>query len=234
MISVVIPVYNTNIEYIKQCFDSIEKQTYQNYEIVVVNDGSENHTAQFLHNYRPPNKEIQYSVIDQTKQGISKALNVGIQNSEYDIIARMDADDIMLPDRLEKQLEYFTNNNVDILGGQMILFGDMNFITNHPLVIPKDIMAYIDWFMNHPTVMYGRRQIMDLGGYNSEYDGCEDLELWCRALASGMILHNMVDIVLKHRRHKSNATVTQNNIDIKHKISHIRSFYYHRIKETIC
>lgn len=234
MISVVIPVFNTDIEYIKQCFDSIEKQTYQNYEIVVVNDGSTQQISDFLRKYRPSNSKIQYNIIDQNKQGISKALNTGIQNSKYDIIARMDADDIMLPDRLEKQLSYLTTYNVDILGGQMILFGDMSFVTNHPLIVPKDIMVNIDWFMNHPTVMYKRSQILDLGGYNSEYDGCEDLELWCRALASGMILHNMVDIVLKHRRHKSNATVTQNNIDIKHKISHIRSFYYHRIKETIC
>lgn len=234
MISILIPVFNTDIRYIKQCLDSIEQQTYSEYEVIIVNDGSDEDISNFLHSYKLANSQTKYTVIDQEKRGISAALNTGIKLCQYDIIARMDADDIMLPDRLEKQIFYIHQKEVDILGAQMILFGDLNFTTNHPLIIPKNVMAYLDWFMNHPTVMYKKQKIIDIGGYNSEYDGCEDLELWCRALSNNLVLHNMSDIVLKHRRHKNNATATQNHDSVQQKIFHIRSFYYNKILNSTC
>lgn len=231
MISILIPVFNTPINYIQECFHSIEQQTYKNYEIVVINDGSEALVSDFLHNYKTNNS---YTIIDQDRKGISSALNLGIKHCKFDMIARMDADDIMLPDRLEKQIIYFDTHEVDILGGQMVFFGDMNFVTNHPYIVPKDIMRYTGWFMNHPTIIYKKQKILNLKGYNLEYDGCEDLELWCRALANGMILRNLSDVILKHRRHNNNATVTQNHNQIQNKVLKIRSFYYNKICGTLC
>lgn len=231
MVSILIPIFNTPIEYIQECFISIEKQTYTDYEIIVVNDGSNSITSSFLSEYRPTTN-TKYKVISQNKQGISAALNLGISMCSYDIIARMDADDIMLPNRIEKQLSYLRSNNCNIVGGQMLVFGLSNYTTNHPTVIPKNIMKYTDWFVNHPTVMYYKQDIINIGGYNSEYDGCEDLELWCRSLMHSMQIKNMSDILLKHRRHNNNATHNANNIDMKDKVFRVRQFYYNQILDN--
>lgn len=225
MISVLIPVYNTHIEYLEQCLDSIDQQTFDGYEIVIVNDGSNITVSGFLERYQFKNSNRQYQLINQEHTGISKALNHGLTKCSFDIVARMDGDDIMFPDRLEKQYKYFTSNTVDILGCQMQLFGDLNFTTNHPPAIPSNIINYIDWFINHPSVMYRKSTILEIGGYNTDYDGCEDLELWCRSLKNNLIIKNMPEVLLYHRRHNSNATVTHNRQHISNKISHIKSLY---------
>jgi glycosyltransferase involved in cell wall biosynthesis len=221
MISILIPIYNTPIDYIKECLDSIDSQTFKDYEVIVVNDGSNDEVTNFL------NSLIQdkYSIYHQQKSGISKALNFGLSKCKYDLIARMDGDDIMLPDRLQKQFNFFQNNQVDVLGGQMELFGKNSSITNHLQDIPKDIMRITDWFMNHPTIMFRKELILKIGGYNSNFDGTEDLELWCRSLANGLVLKNLPDIIVRHRRHDDNATSRNNMNEILKKNFELRNYY---------
>jgi predicted glycosyltransferase involved in capsule biosynthesis len=131
----------------------------------------------------------------------------------------------MLPDRLQKQFNFFQNNQVDVLGGQMELFGKNSSITNHLQDIPKDIMRITDWFMNHPTIMFRKELILKIGGYNSNFDGTEDLELWCRSLANGLVLKNLPDIIVRHRRHDDNATSRNNMNEILKKNFELRNYY---------
>lgn len=226
MISILIPIYNTPVEYIKECFDSIDNQTFKDYEVIIVNDGSNNETTDFLNNINNP----KYKVFHKENGGISKALNLGLEKCSYDIVARMDADDIMLPNRLEIQYKYIIDNNIDILGSQMELFGSQTSITKHPLKIDKNIIKISDWFMNHPTIMFKKDNIIKIGGYNPNFDGLEDLELWCRSLFYGFKIENLSDILLKHRRHNDNATVRNNLNEIVKKVFYVRSFYNEKIK----
>jgi glycosyltransferase involved in cell wall biosynthesis len=221
MISIVIPVYNTPIDFIKECVNSIHSQTFKDYEVILVNDGSNEEVSGFLKTLVKDN----WYLFEKKKEGISKALNLGIQKSKHDLICRMDADDIMLPERLEKQFQYFQKNNLDILGGQMELFGESSSITSHPVDIPTDIMRYKDWFMNHPTVMFKKDSITKVGGYNPEFDGTEDLELWCRSLANGLTIKNLTDIIVRHRRHGDNATLRNNLNEILQKNFQLRNYY---------
>lgn len=221
MISIVIPVYNTPIEFIKECVDSINSQTFKQYEVILINDGSNEVVSNFLKTLVKEN----WYLFEKEKEGISKALNLGIQNSKFNLICRMDADDIMLPERLQKQFDYFQENNIDILGGQMELFGKSSSITSHPVEVPIDVMRYKDWFMNHPTIMFKKESILKVGGYNPEFDGTEDLELWCRSLANGLILKNLPDIIVRHRRHDDNATSRNNLNEILQKNFQLRNYY---------
>lgn len=221
MISIVIPVYNTPIEYIQECVDSIESQTFKEYEVIIVNDGSNEEVSNFLKTLVKDN----WLLFEKEREGISKALNLGIQNSKFDLICRMDADDIMLPDRLQKQFDYFKENDIDILGGQMELFGKSSSITSHPVDVPKDVMRYKDWFMNHPSVMFKKESIIKVGGYNPNFDGTEDLELWCRSLSNGLVLKNLTDILVRHRRHDDNATSRNNLNEILQKNFQLRNYY---------
>lgn len=230
MISILIPIYNTPIEYLKECFDSIDNQTFQDWEVVIVNDGSNEEVTNYLKNL---NKE-KYNVYHQENSGISKALNYGLQNCKYNLVARMDGDDIMLPERLEKQLKYFNLNDVDVLGTQVQLFGisQDGMITNHPLVIPRSIIQRLDWFLNHPSVMFKKDKVLSIGGYTSEFDGLEDLELWCRCLLNNYKLRNLPDMLLRHRRHNDNATVRNNMTLILQKIYQVRTYYLQKMMIT--
>jgi glycosyltransferase involved in cell wall biosynthesis len=202
MISVLIPIYNTPVEYIKECFDSINKQSFQNFEVIVVNDGSTSDVFQFLDSY---NNNPKYKIYHKDHEGISKALNYGLGQCSYNLVARMDADDIMDDNRLFYQYDYMTNNEMDILGSQMRLFGYQLYDTSHPTVVNRSLLNTSNWFLNHPTVMYKKNKIQQIGAYNSNFDGVEDLELWARCLANEYVIYNCPEILVYHRRHSNNS-----------------------------
>lgn len=214
MISVVIPNYNTNFLFFKECIDSILQQTFQNYEIIIIDNGSEEKNIEMYKNYiNKFDKDIKFIHCERqiNKKNLSIAVNNGIKISKYNIIARMDADDIMMPQRLEKQYNYFINNKVDILGGQLQYLHN-NQVTNHPTIITKEMPINSIWFINHPTVMFNKEKIVEIGGYREEPEFiAEDYELWTRSLKNNLNIYNMKDILIKYRVHDSNLTFKDKN-----------------------
>ena len=214
MISVVIPNYNTNFVFFKECIDSILQQTFQNYEIIIIDNGSEEKNIEMYKNYiNKFDKDIKFIHCERqiNKKNLSIAVNNGIKISKYNIIARMDADDIMMPQRLEKQYNYFINNKVDILGGQLQYLHN-NQVTNHPTIITKEMPINSIWFINHPTVMFNKEKILEIGGYREEPEFiAEDYELWTRSLKNNLNIYNMKDILIKYRVHDSNLTFKDKN-----------------------
>jgi glycosyltransferase involved in cell wall biosynthesis len=219
MISVLIPVYNTKSEYLKECFDSVLNQTWSAFEIVVINNESTNYdTIEVLNDLfvrQLPNVKMATVKRQQGKKNLSIALNAGLQLCEFEYIARLDSDDVMLPDRLEKQIHYMiTNPNVDVLGGQaQNMFGDKH-ITSHPLRIPQDYYKRSTHFLNHPSVMFKKSSILKIGGYKESPDHIpEDFVLWAKALKNGCTIHNLPDIVINYRNREDNLS----EIDSRHK-----------------
>lgn len=206
MISVLIPIFNTPIDWLSECFESIKKQTFVDFEVIIINDGSDDITKNFLDTIND-NKFKVYHL--EKNIGIAKALNFGIDKCNFEFIARMDGDDIMLPNRLGIQYEYLINNKiVDLVSGNLKTYhksmngwfvDDVN-ITYHPNIITKEIIKKSTWFINHPCVMFRKSRVMTIGGYNTEiYGYADDFELWYRMVINGMVLHNMDDIVLIYR-----------------------------------
>jgi glycosyltransferase involved in cell wall biosynthesis len=111
LISVVVTCYNYG-RYLKGCLDSILAQTYRNYEIVIVDDGSTDNTAEVI---RPFTELPNLRYIHQGNAGQSRAKNVGINNSTGDFIAFLDADDRWCPEKLEKQMTCFDNPEVGVV-----------------------------------------------------------------------------------------------------------------------
>ena len=209
MISILIPVYNTEPLFLKQSLDSCLSQDIKEYEVVVVDNGSTNHsTIRILNQYSENNKINLYNCPQEFgKNNISLALNLGLKKAKYDLVARMDSDDIMTDNRLKLQLEFMNNNpEIDILGAQMNIFPN-GHTTNHPKFITKDIALKSDWFINHPTVVYKKEKIIKLGGYSDtpEY-GAEDYSLWMSAIRTGLKIANMSEVVLFYRTHNTNLT----------------------------
>ena len=212
MISVLMPVYNTSKQFLVSSLESCLNQTVNDYEIVVIDNGSSNDdTISILHEYSAKHAKVKvYKCPRQPdKKNLSVALNYGLTKCEYNLVARIDSDDLMTPDRLEKQLLYMRKNpDIDILGGQIFILQQRS-ITRHPPVITKKTPLQIHWFINHPTVMYRRDKILEIGGYKEvPVHFAEDYELWLRALTHGLQMRNLNEIIVHYNLHPGSLTNT--------------------------
>src|SRR5262245_17330643 len=104
-ISVIFPIYNGE-KFLHQAMQSVLAQTYQDFEIIAINDGSTDRSAEILESYR----DARIKIIHQENQGLALALNTGIMHATGEFIARQDQDDISLPNRFAKQMEYFSHH----------------------------------------------------------------------------------------------------------------------------
>lgn len=209
MISVLIPVWNTPPIYLKECIDSCLFQTIQDYEIVIVdNESNSQHTLDLLNQYKSNDKIKVFTCPRQEgKKNLSVALNYGLKYCKYNLVARMDSDDIMIYDRLQKQRDYMlSNKDVDILGGQIYVFPH-NYSTNHQKLVTKQLALSSQWFINHPTVMFKKDKILNIGGYR-EYPElfAEDYDLWIKCLINDYKIVNLPDVLVRYRAHDNNLT----------------------------
>ena len=127
-ISVIMPVYNVNGEWLREAIDSILSQTYTNFELIIIDDGSTNDTPDILAEY--VQKDSRIKIVKGEHKGISNALNKGLDVADGEFIARMDGDDISLPERFEKQINYLRQNpDVGIVGTNLVIFPKERFLT---------------------------------------------------------------------------------------------------------
>lgn len=217
LISIVIPIYKIgNINWFKECIQSIDNQTFKDFEVIIVNDGSQQiEVIDFLYTI---SERKNYKIIHlNINSGIGPALNEGIKVASSDLIVRMDADDIMFEDRLEKQYKFMTENpDVDVLGAGMVhmVRDKIGWVTKknviHPEVITKELAKDVNWFINHPTVILKKKSIDSIGGYGDHYNLPEDYELWIRMIKNNMVLRNIKDIVIKYRHNSYQFTKMEN------------------------
>ncbi len=228
MISVIIPVYNTTPEWIELSVSSILDQTFNDIEILLIDDASTNEDTIEVLNKLDKVDKIEVIRLE-TNKGISGALNVGISEAKFDIIARMDSDDYALPDRFQKQYDYLQSNpSVDLVGSNlryMVLHNDDWVIagepTSHPEIITNELAKESLWFLNHPTVMFRKQSVIDVGGYNEALRGlAEDYELWIRMLRRGKELRNLSDVDLYLRINPDSLVqnINQNNHEFQLKL----------------
>lgn len=159
MVTIGLPVYNGE-RWLRESLESILRQTYSDWELIVTDDGSVDKTIEFIQafcqKYQVSNDRIRV-VADGEHLGISARINQQVEMARGEYFARMDADDVMLPERLAVQVKYMEEHpEVEVCGTQA---GEWTFV--HPTVMGKT-----SWFREHP--------------YRSECDGCEDWDLWLR------------------------------------------------------
>lgn len=208
MISVLIPVYNTEALFLEQCVGSVLNQTEQNFEVVIVDNQSNIvKTIEMLEKLSGHEKiKVVKCQREDGKKNLSVALNFGLQHCQYDLVARMDSDDIMAPDRLEKQLKYMQENDTDILGGQCAQMSSGSLSNFMPEEVPPNIYFYRDHFLNHPTVMFRKSKILEVGGYPESPDHIsEDFMLWSKCLNNGCKINNLKDVLIVYRDQQPNS-----------------------------
>jgi glycosyltransferase involved in cell wall biosynthesis len=206
-VSVLMCVYNGE-SYLREAVNSILTQTFTDFEFIIIDDGSTDSTATILAEYEP--KDARLCIHHQTNQGLIASLNKGLELAQGKYIARMDADDVSLPERLAKQVDFLeTHPEIDVLGtGVQILDGSGN--TSPTLQSPTgpDVLRWCLCFFSpitHPTVMMRRQIVKRVGGYSPDMLYAEDYDLW-RRLSCVTRLSNLQDVLLHLRRHDANVS----------------------------
>ena len=192
-ISVVMPVYN-GMPFLPETLDCLLSQTESNFELVVVDDGSTDATPSILAEAARRDRRIR--VVSLAHGGIVSALNAGLAAARAPLIARMDADDLCLPERLALQRQALeADSELGLVASQVAYGGDAAvnrgfalFVDwTNGLVDPRDIRLkrFVETPLIHPTVMFRRECVTRFGGYR-DGDFPEDYELWLRWLDRGV------------------------------------------------
>ncbi len=219
MISVLLPVYNAQ-EFLREAIESILNQSFKNFELIIINDGSTDHSEEIICSF--DDKRIVY-VKNETNLKLIETLNKGIQLCKGKYIARMDADDISMPDRLEKQYRFMESNpSVGLCGTWAKVINEKgeetgrikNFTQNADLKI--HLLFSVPFV--HPTVMM-KTELLKEEFYSTQYPHAEDYDLWCR-LSRKTQIANIPEFLFKYRWHSTNISQTENStqISIKEKI----------------
>lgn len=220
-ISVVMAVYNGG-EYLKLAIESILEQSFTDFEFIIINDGSTDSTPNVLTEYAHRDRRIR--IISRENKGLVASLNEGISEARAPLIARMDADDIALPQRLFEQLNYLEKNpNVVCIGtAQIIIDDDGDELTT--LKVPTDndkiqrLLLSGHCPLEHPSVMYRTESVNQVGGYRKEYETAEDYDLWLRLSEVGEFA-NINKPLLKYRYLNSSISASnqqkQKNLTMK-------------------
>jgi len=198
MISVVMPVYNGE-KFLKDAIESILNQTYKDFELLIIYDESPDGTLSIIQEFQE--KDARVILINGGMEGIGGALNKGIKKTRGIYIARMDADDVSLPTRFEKQIKHMQNIGLDICGGHSLLI-DSDGKINGIGIMPRshDLCGLSMMFMvpfPHSSVMMLKSFLTNSSlKYQNKY---EDFDMWIRMFSAGAKFGNVDDVVIKYR-----------------------------------
>ena len=200
LVTVVLPVYNAAAE-IAAAIDSVLAQTFTDFELLVINDGSTDASGQVLASYTDP----RVRVLSQPNRGLVATLNRGITEARGTWIARMDSDDICLPKRLERQTQYLARHpEIALLGGWVSTIdeaGDpLADVVPFPVTHEElwDSIGRRPWVMCHPAVLFRRDAALEMGLYDPAYKHAEDTEFFARLMTRHRA-ENLPEVVLKYR-----------------------------------
>lgn len=208
--SVITSVYkNDKPEYVRVALDSmLVNQSILPSEIVLVQDGPVPVClSTLISEYESKFPNIMHVIRLEQNKGLGNALMIGVENAKFDLIARMDSDDICLPNRFELQLNYFSqSNDIDIVGGQMTEFIDRpdNIVGRRE--VPLDNNSIYDFMksrcaLNHVTVMFKKSAVLQAGNYQDWFWN-EDYYLWIRMMLAKCKFGNVPETLVNVRSGK--------------------------------
>ncbi|MEL6961854.1 MAG: glycosyltransferase family A protein [Pseudomonadota bacterium] len=217
-VTVFIPTYN-RAHFLPAAIDSILQQTFTDFELLIVDDGSSDETAGLLEDYRARDRRIRIES-NATNLGSPKTRNRGLDLAQGNFIAMLDSDDIAAPDRLERQVEFLTTHEDHALvGSNKTTFGSVaslgRFLRRRPTA-PEAIRARLLFrcCIAHSTVM-GRTDILRTFRYDETFDVSQDFDLFVRLSESHKIA-NIADPLVRVRRHA--GQVSRKRADVKSRL----------------
>lgn len=203
--------YNEPIEWIKASIESIFNQTYQNIEIIIIQDNpSYKELSEYLSMLHDKYENIKV-IQNKVNLGLVESLNIGLKSCNGFYIARMDADDISIKTRLENQLRYLEKYDFDLVGSQIDYF-------KNDTVIGRGDCCFSNWGivkclkyqggLAHPT-WFGKKEVFNLLNGYRPIDACEDYDFLCRASLNKFRLGNINEVLLQYRINENGISSTK-------------------------
>ncbi|CEN34791.1 glycosyltransferase [Capnocytophaga cynodegmi] len=231
--SVLISLYiKEKPESLAECLESLKNQTLQASEVVIVFDGKI--TSELEDVVSQYSKELPIKVIRLAENvGLGKALQKGVLACNYEIIARMDTDDIATPDRFEKQINFLkTNPQVSVLGSNISEFNLQPNDLKRKRVLPEKHSEIYEFAkfrcpINHPTVVFKKEDVLQSGNYSGKLLLWEDYTLWVTMLSKDYIFHNLQENLL-HFRVKDGRETIKRRSGLKYALNELKFAKYMR------
>jgi glycosyltransferase involved in cell wall biosynthesis len=213
LISVILPVYNAEL-YLKDAIDSILGQSLTDFEFIIIDDASSDNSIDIIKSYSDTRIVFLQKPINT---GYTDSLNMAIDISKGEYIARMDADDISLKERFRKQFDYMDSNpDVLVLGTRYKVIGRDETSVTLPIIFPEVKLFSLTYSpIAHPTAFI-RRNVFGKYGlrYNKKMEPAEDYDLWTRILDFGQI-ENLTEVLLHYRKHQGQISNKKESIQIE-------------------
>lgn len=227
-------VYNGD-KYLAEAIDSIINQTYKNWEFIIIDDASTDNTASILADYATKNQRIR--IIKKEANiglpGFIQNLNIGIEQAAGDYIARMDADDIALPERFQKQVYFLQENpDVSVVGAQINLINEKDIIIGEKIaeldhaMIEEQITSKIQLF--HPVIMFRNHQNIF---YRDKFLYCEDYDLYLNLMTQGKKLANIDEKLLNYR--VLEKSISRRGDSFVRKLMVEKALYFYKLRREI-
>lgn len=203
------PAYNA-AKYIAPAIHSVLQQSFSNFELLIINDGSTDETEKIVHAVA----DERIKLINQPHQGIAAALNLGLLNAAAPLIARFDADDICYPHRLQKQFDFLQTHSSYVLVGSDVDYADHNgeylYRYNNTGHTHEEIAERITIFCPfiHSAVMYKKDIALEAGGYDAKAHTFEDYRLWTKLISKGKVC-NLSEPLILVRLNPESVTVDE-------------------------
>ena len=209
-LAVILPAYNAEA-HLAECLDSLLNQTFQDFCILAINDASIDNTSKILESYAKmdPRLRVYHFTQNQGEPTVGKFAKDILNYMNVEYVARMDADDICLPHRFEKQIQYLDNHpEIDILGSNAVIFHHERTekspeISDLPL-LDKDIKAHFSLARGHminPSTMWRHSSIKELGLNYAQTSTAPDFHMWIQCALNGKTFANLPEPLLFYRVH---------------------------------
>lgn len=203
MISVIMSTYKEDERLLRESIESILNQTYRDFEYIIILDYPDNDVHKsVIEEYALKDDRIHF-YINEKNMGLTDSLNRGLSLCHGEYIARMDADDISLPDRLERQMKYLEKNHYDLIGGITEMInenGSLLYSIKSVPTDPKKINKALRYSqcIAHPTWL-GKKEVFEKNAGYRHMPLCEDYDFTLRAVLNGFVISNLNEPVLKYR-----------------------------------
>ena len=232
LLSVLISVYNSE-KYIGECISSVLDQSFRDFELVIVNDGSTDSTLDILNSFT----DSRIRIFSKINSGLIDSLNYGISLCQCELIARLDADDVCVFNRFEVQLDNFHPNDI-IVGSNAFLINDKSHVygvTSFPLN-NDDILRSLQRLDNciiHPSVIFKKSKLLVAGGFSHDALHAEDFDLWLRMASLGEIkIINEPLIYL--RKHNNNISRLNTRVQLISSFKSLMNFKLQLNSRKLC
>lgn len=213
LVSIIMPAFNSEM-FISDSIESVLSQVYPHWELIVIDDGSTDSTAEIIKEYVSKDSRIRYYYQQNQKQG--RARNNGISKSKGDWIAFLDHDDLWVPEKLEKQIEFINRNNVDLVFSDGYIFRSSIKNTNLALQIKSGFYignGALKLFLECNripmlSVLVRKKAVVNCGGFevHPSVQNADDYLLWLRMLAKGYSFYGLPDKLVYYRLHENQAS----------------------------